>query len=133
MTWPSRSHGCGTLGEADVGVRVRLCGWVASQRSHGGVAFVNVRDHTGIVQVTTVEAEYEQAHVAVGGLRLEYVVAIQGTVRNRPPTLANSRMATGAIEVVAEEVVMLNAVRGALPFLITSEKEEATREDVRLR
>ena len=112
------------------------------------------------------EAEYEQAHVAVGGLRLEYVVAIQGTVRNRPPTLANSRMATGAIEVttltrmslvrdagtcvympfgkyvtgtgdglqvVAEEVVMLNAVRGALPFLITSEKEEATREDVRLR
>ena len=51
MTWPSRSHGCGTLGEADVGVRVRICGWVASQRSHGGVAFVNVRDHTGIVQV----------------------------------------------------------------------------------
>ena len=54
MTWPSRSHGCGTLGEADVGVRVRLCGWVASQRSHGGVAFVNVRDHTGIVQVQSI-------------------------------------------------------------------------------
>ena len=51
MTWPSRSHGCGTLGEADVGVRVQICGWVASQRSHGGIAFVNVRDHTGIVQV----------------------------------------------------------------------------------
>ena len=51
MVWPSRSHGCGTLGEADVGVRVRVCGWVASQRSHGGVAFVNVRDHSGIVQV----------------------------------------------------------------------------------
>lgn len=48
----SRTHECGKLSEKDVGVRVRLCGWVASQRSHGAVAFVNIRDHTGIVQVS---------------------------------------------------------------------------------
>lgn len=51
LEFTSRTHECGKLSEKDVGVRVRVCGWVASQRSHGAVAFVNMRDHTGIVQV----------------------------------------------------------------------------------
>lgn len=51
LDFTRRSHECGTLTEKDVGMRVRVCGWVASQRSHGAIAFVNLRDHTGIVQV----------------------------------------------------------------------------------
>jgi hypothetical protein len=51
LVWTNRTHSCGQLTSADVGKTVRLCGWVAQQRSHGGVAFVNLRDHTGIIQV----------------------------------------------------------------------------------
>ena len=51
LDFTKRSHECGKITEKDAGTRVRVCGWVASQRSHGAIAFVNLRDHTGIVQV----------------------------------------------------------------------------------
>eukprot|EP00850_Spirogloea_muscicola_P003321 SM000013S26490 [mRNA] locus=s13:588608:603181:- [translate_table: standard] len=135
MAWASRTAKCGHLGAAAAGTRVRLCGWVASQRSHGGVAFVNLRDDSGIVQVTTDPVGFPAVHDAAERVRIEYVVAVEGTVRLRPEGLANPRMATGEIEVVAESLQLLNVVRGALPFPVTIAEGEVdhVREEVRLR
>eukprot|EP00271_Cylindrocystis_brebissonii_P013258 TRINITY_DN32970_c0_g1_i1.p1 TRINITY_DN32970_c0_g1~~TRINITY_DN32970_c0_g1_i1.p1 ORF type:complete len:770 (+),score=116.69 TRINITY_DN32970_c0_g1_i1:178-2487(+) len=135
LVWTRRSQLCGAISEDMIGQSVILCGWVASQRSHGGVVFVNVRDHSGIVQVTTNPNQFASAHESAEGLRLEYVVAVEGKVRRRPPLGLNTRMATGVVEVAAEKIQILNPVRGALPFLITGaeDAEEAIGEDVRLR
>eukprot|EP00897_Mesotaenium_endlicherianum_P006675 jgi/Mesen1/6035/ME000308S05232 len=135
LVWPARTHLCGTLREANVGEKVELCAWVASQRTHGGVAFVNLRDHSGIVQVTTDPVNFAETHAAAERVRLEYVVSVKGTVRRRPPPMVNPRMATGAVEVVAEEVEVLNVVRGALPFPITTadDVQDIPREEIRLR
>eukprot|EP00850_Spirogloea_muscicola_P001205 SM000004S15075 [mRNA] locus=s4:1081194:1093697:+ [translate_table: standard] len=135
MAWASRTAKCSHLGAAAAGTRVRLCGWVASQRSHGGVAFVNLRDDSGIVQVTTDPVGFPAVHDAAERVRIEYVVAVEGTVRLRPQGLANPRMATGEIEVVAESLQLLNVVRGAVPFPVTIAEGEVdhVREEVRLR
>ncbi|KAK9134161.1 hypothetical protein Syun_013491 [Stephania yunnanensis] len=118
LDWVSRSGYCGELSDGDVGRRVRLCGWVALHRVHGGVTFVSLRDHTGIVQVTTLPEQFPDAHSAVNELRLEYVIAVEGVVRPRPSESVNARMKTGAIEVAAEHVKVLTLSRsrcGALP------------------
>ncbi|BBM96929.1 aspartyl-tRNA synthetase [Marchantia polymorpha subsp. ruderalis] len=135
LEWISRSHLCGQLSEANEGERVRLCGWVASQRSHGNLTFVNLRDHTGIVQVATDPIKFSEAHLAAERVRIEYVVVIEGTIRCRPKDVINKKMATGSIEVLAERVQLLNPVRMALPFPITTADNEkvTTSEEVRLR
>ncbi|KAL3701889.1 hypothetical protein R1sor_019911 [Riccia sorocarpa] len=135
LEWISRTHSCGQLTEVNDGEHVRLCGWVASQRSHGNVTFVNLRDHTGIVQIATDPVKFTEAHAAAERVRIEYVVVIEGTVRCRPKEVINKKMATGAIEVLAESVKLLNPVRMALPFPITTADDEkvTTTEEVRLR
>lgn len=135
LTWPTRTHLCGNLRESDVGEKVHLCGWVSSQRGHGGIAFVNLRDHSGIVQIATDPLKFPEAHKTAESVRMEYVLAVNGTVRRRPAPVLNARMATGAIEVEAESIEVLNVVRKALPFLVTppDDKEEVIREEVRLR
>ncbi|KAG0599742.1 hypothetical protein M758_12G175300 [Ceratodon purpureus] len=135
LDFSKRSHECGKLTEKDVGTRVRVCGWVASQRSHGAIAFVNLRDHTGIVQITSDPDNFPEGHEAAEHVRIEYVVAVEGTVRLRPKEVANARMATGSIEIVAESVQVLNKVGLALPFLVTlaDDNNEMPSEEVRLR
>ncbi|CAM6019051.1 unnamed protein product [Sphagnum balticum] len=81
-----------------VGERVSICGWVASQRSHGSVTFVNLRDHTGIVQVTTDPINFADTHKTAERLHIEYVVAVEGTVLLHPKEVVNARMATGLVE-----------------------------------
>lgn len=99
-TLPMRSDHCGTLGPDDVGRRVALCGWVARRREHGEfLAFVDLRDHTGLVQCV-VDGAAE--------LRNEYVVRVVGTVRTRPEGTENPNLATGAVEVGDCEVEVLN-------------------------
>ncbi|KAH6767041.1 tRNA synthetase class II K and family protein [Perilla frutescens var. hirtella] len=135
LEWVTRTDFCGELSEPDVGKRVRLCGWVALHRIHGGLTFLSLRDHTGIVQVTTLPDDFPEAHAAVNDLRLEYVVAVEGVVRPRPIESINKKMKTGFIEVAAEHVQVLNAVRHKLPFLITTadEAKESAKEEIRLR
>lgn len=118
-----------------MGKRVRLCGWVALHRIHGGLTFVNLRDQTGIVQITTLPDDFPDAHSAVSDLRLEYVVAIEGVVRPRPADSVNKKMKTGTIEVAAEDVQVLNAVRLKLPFLVTTadDAKDSAKEEIRLR
>ncbi|KAK9749091.1 hypothetical protein RND81_02G102000 [Saponaria officinalis] len=135
LQWVSRTSYCGELGEGDVGKRVTLCGWVALHRVHGGLTFVNLRDHTGIVQITTLPNEFPDAHSLVNDLRLEYVIAVEGVVRLRPSDAVNKKMQTGMVEVAAEHVQVLNAVRGKLPFLITTgdDVKDSAKEEIRLR
>ncbi|KAK4405156.1 Aspartate--tRNA ligase, chloroplastic/mitochondrial [Sesamum angolense] len=135
LEWVSRTAFCGELFEPDVGRRVRLCGWVALHRVHGGLTFLSLRDHTGIVQVTTLPDDFPEAHSVVNDLRLEYVIAVEGVVRLRPIESINKKMKTGFIEVAAEHVHVLNAVRSKLPFLVTTadDAKDSTKEEIRLR
>ena len=95
-----RTHHAGELTTADVGTTVTLAGWVSRRREHGEhLAFVDLRDRTGIVQCVV-----DGAH----DLRSEYVVKVTGTVRNRPEGTVNPDLPTGEIEVGADEVEILN-------------------------
>ncbi|XP_034229817.1 aspartate--tRNA ligase, chloroplastic/mitochondrial isoform X2 [Prunus dulcis] len=135
LQWVTRTGFCGELSTADVGKRVTLCGWVALHRVHGGLTFLNLRDHTGSVQVTTLPDTFPDAHSAINDLRLEYVVAVEGVVRSRPTDSVNKKMKTGSIEVAAENVQVLNAVRSKLPFLVTTvdDAKDSVKEEIRLR
>ncbi|KAI3702307.1 hypothetical protein L6452_28040 [Arctium lappa] len=135
LEWVNRNGLCGELSENDVGRRVRLCGWVALHRGHGGLTFINLRDHSGIVQVTTLPNEFPDAHSMVNDLRIEYVVSIEGVVRLRPSDSVNKNMKTGMIEVTAELVQVLNSVKAKLPFLVTSAEDakDSIKEEIRLR
>ncbi|EEF40290.1 aspartate--tRNA ligase, chloroplastic/mitochondrial [Ricinus communis] len=135
LNWVSRTGLCGELSVNDVGKRVLLCGWVALHRVHGGLTFLNLRDHTGTVQVTTLPDEFPDAHSIINDLRLEYVVAVEGVVRSRPTESVNKKMKTGLVEVAAENVQILNAVRTKLPFLVTTadDAKDSVKEEIRLR
>ncbi|XP_044490877.1 aspartate--tRNA ligase, chloroplastic/mitochondrial isoform X2 [Mangifera indica] len=135
LEWVSRTGFCGELTPDDVGKRVRLCGWVAFHRVHGGLTFLNLRDHTGIVQVTTLPDKFPDAHSTMNDLRLEYVVAVEGVVRSRPSESVNKKMKTGFVEVAAEDVQVLNSVKSKLPFLVTTadDAKDYAKEEIRLR
>ena len=106
-----RTHEAGTLRPSDAGHTVTLAGWVASRRDHGGVAFIDLRDASGIVQV--VVRDDEIAH----DLRNEWCIAVTGEVRRRIEGNVNPRIATGEVEVVASSVAVLNE-SAPLPFQI---------------
>ena len=106
-----RTHEAGTLRASDAGHPVTLAGWVASRRDHGGVAFIDLRDSSGVVQV--VVRDDEIAH----DLRNEWCIAVTGEVRRRVEGNVNPRIATGEIEVVASSVAVLNE-SAPLPFQI---------------
>ncbi|HUQ39883.1 MAG TPA: aspartate--tRNA ligase [Acidimicrobiales bacterium] len=117
-----RSHHCGELTSAEIGAEVSVCGWVARRREHGEhLAFVDVRDHTGIIQCVV-----DGAH----DLRGEYVVRVTGTVRARPEGTVNAALPTGEVEVGDCAVEILNAAEPP-PFPVTDRVE--ADETVRLR
>ena len=128
-----RSHGCGDLRADHAGQAVQLCGWVDRRRDHGGVIFVDLRDRSGTVQIT-VDPDLGAAAFAVAEhLRNETVLRVSGTVRPRPPESLNERLATGAVEVLAHEITVLNALKANLPFPVSVHDEEAVREELRLK
>ncbi|TVU21815.1 hypothetical protein EJB05_31481, partial [Eragrostis curvula] len=134
LQWPQRDALCGELGAGDAGRRVRLCGWVALRRTHAGLTFLTLRDRSGMVQVTTLP-EYPEVYNVVNKLRVESVVAIEGVVRPRPADAINTDMKTGAIEVAADQIVVLNSVTRSLPFPVTTADtvKEKFPEEIRLR
>jgi aspartyl-tRNA synthetase len=119
-----RSHEAGSLRASAAGQRVRLAGWVARRRDHGGVVFIDLRDGSGIVQV--VLREEDVAH----DLRAEFCVLVTGTVQLRPAGNENPELATGEIEVTATEIEVLSQA-DPLPFPIEGGGE--LNEEVRLR
>ena len=119
-----KTHNCGELRIEDVGQQVTLAGWVHRQRSHGGVLFINLRDRSGLVQVTFDQNTAPGAYAAVEPARTEWVLQIKGTVQARPEGTENLEMPTGEIEVIADWAKVLN--RSKTPrFYIDREAGEA--------
>ena len=114
-TW-QRTHNCGALRPQDTGKTVVLNGWVASQRDHGGVLFVNLRDRWGITQVVFHPEQAELIEKAKN-LKLESTIGLRGKVVKRPENMVNPNMPTGGIEVAAEDLVVYSEAK-PLPFAI---------------
>src|SRR3989337_3564914 len=93
-----RTHSCAELRSADVGSTVRLSGWIHRKRDHGGVLFVDLRDHYGLTQV--VAAAGSESLALLDSLRVESVVTVTGEVVSRGPEAVNPKLATGEIEVI---------------------------------
>ena len=121
-----RSHQAGTLRKSDVGTQVTLSGWVARRRDHGGVAFIDLRDASGAVQVVI----HDEA--LAGSLRAEWCVKIVGTVGVRPTGNENTNIPTGEIEVNCESLEVLSEA-AALPFPVDSGEVANVGEEIRLK
>ncbi len=124
------TYSCGELRLSEQGKSVILRGWVNRRRDHGGVTFIDLRDRSGFVQVVFNPDISPQAHQAAVPLRSEWVIQIQGVVRQRPEGMKNPNLATGEIEIEAQELVILNPAKTP-PFPIN--KEEEVDEQTRLR
>ena len=128
-----RSNGCGDLREQNIDQQVQLCGWVDRRRDHGGVIFIDLRDRSGTVQITVDPDLGADAFAVAEHLRSETVLQVEGKVRARPGDSLNDKLATGAVEVLASGITVLNSVKGNLPFPVSVHDEENTREELRLR
>ena len=121
-----RNQDAGALRASHVGQSVTLAGWVARRRDHGGVAFIDLRDATGSVQVVIRDEKM------AGQLRAEWCLQITGEVALRPTGNENSNIPTGAIEIMGDDVVVLSE-SAPLPFPVDSGSESEISEEVRLR
>ena len=121
-----RSHSAGTLRSSDIGGRVKLAGWVARRRDHGGVAFIDLRDYSGSVQVVISDEKVAAA------LRAEWCVLIEGVVTKRPSGNENTALPTGEIEINCESLEVLSEA-AALPFPVDSGEVVNVGEEVRLK
>ncbi len=120
-----RTHTCNELGIDHIGQSVKICGWVDTIRDHGGVIFVDLRDHYGVTQVVLSD------DAMLKDVSKETVIAISGNVTRRDEETVNAKIATGMVEVKAESLEILGPCRQSLPFEIDS--STATREDLRLK
>ena len=123
-----RTHHCNALRAEAAGTIVTLCGWVASRRDHGGVIFIDLRDREGLTQVVFRPEENPEVAARSHELRGEDVVRVTGRVAPRLAGTENMKLATGAIEIVAASLEILNA-SGVLPFPLD---ERISNEDLRL-
>jgi aspartyl-tRNA synthetase len=126
-----RTHTCGELRSNHAGQKVTLTGWVHRRRDHGGVAFFDLRDRLGLVQVTINPDLPKEALDLVATVRMEWVLQIEGTVQKRPEGMTNPKMETGEIELIATDVKVLNAAK-TLPFMVSSDTDLAD-ENTRLK
>ena len=117
-----KSHNCGELRKNHTGQKVTLAGWVHRRRDHGGKVFIDLRDREGIVQVVFNPQVSQEAYEAAGSLRSEYVIQVTGEVASRPKGTENRKLATGDIEVIAKEAVILNPSKTP-PFYISEDED----------
>lgn len=117
-----RTHNCNELGTDNLGREVILMGWVLRRRDHGGVIFIDLRDRWGITQVVFNPEIDPEVHKKAHQLRSEWVLAIRGRVEARPGDMANSKLQTGQIEILAEELRILNTSETP-PFPLDEEAE----------
>jgi len=120
-----RTHNCGELRKSDINARVSLAGWVDTVRDHGGVIFIDLRDHYGTTQVVVTD------EALLGGLGRESVVSVGGVLRERAADTVNPKIATGEVELRAESVEVLSESVRQLPFETGDSRQ--TREEVRLK
>ena len=120
-----RTHTCNELNVQNIGNNVSLCGWIDTVRDHGGVLFVDLRDHYGITQIVLSDDSM------INGMPKETVIKVDGVVTKRDEETVNPKIATGLIEVKAEKIEVLGPCQNALPFEIDA--STSTREEVRLK
>ena len=121
-----RTHGAGSLRASDIGASVTIAGWVARRRDHGGVAFIDLRDSSGNVQVVISDEK------VAGSLRAEWCVLVKGTVSKRPAGNENLAIPTGEIEIVCDSLEVLSEA-AALPFPVDSGENVNVSEEIRLK
>ncbi len=124
MVNPYRTHTCAEFNESLIGETVRAAGWVENIRDHGGVKFIDLRDHYGVLQVVIHDESL------LDGVNKECTVTVAGKVVRRDEDTINEKIATGTIEVMADSLTILGKAPNALPFEVASSL--STREDVRL-
>ena len=122
-----RSHYCGEINESLVGQEVEVCGWVHRRRDHGGVIFIDLRDREGLLQIVF-DPDRAEIFAEAERIRSEYVLKVKGLVRPRPEGTVNPNMRTGAVEVLAHELEILNKSETP-PF----HHDEQANEDIRLK
>ena len=117
-----RTHTCGELRASHAGQTVTLAGWVNRRRDHGGVAFFDLRDRSGTVQITMNPDLPKETLDRIADVRFEWVLQIEGMVQKRPEGMANPKMGTGEVEVIAKSVTILNPAK-TLPFMVSSDAD----------
>jgi aspartyl-tRNA synthetase len=125
-----RTHYCAEISEADIGNEVQLVGWVHRRRDHGGVIFVDLRDREGTVQAVFNPQFSPESHEKADNLRNEFVIGVRGVVSRRPEGMANPKLRTGTVEVMANELAIFNRSQ-VLPFRLDEDQE--VDEAIRLR
>jgi aspartyl-tRNA synthetase len=131
LATPYRTHTCGELRADDAGTNAKLAGWVHRRRDYGKLIFIDLRDRHGITQVVIDAADAPDAHATASALRSEFVVAFEGEVAARQPGTENAKLATGAVELQARQVTILNESKTP-PFYV-NDPEATIDESLRLR
>ncbi len=126
-----KTHTCGELSRSHTGQPVTLAGWLHRRRDHGGLIFLDLRDRFGITQVTVNSEAPTAVQVAAAQVRGEYVIQVHGVVQDRPPGFENPNLSTGAIEVIANQIVILNPAKTP-PFYISDAADDVD-ESLRLK
>jgi aspartyl-tRNA synthetase len=127
-----RSHDCGALRNEDIGKKVTLSGWVHRRRDHGGLIFVDLRDRYGLTQLVFDPEKNSDAHAKAEKLRSEWVISVKGAVIPRSEGMANSKIATGKIEVDVSELEILSKANTP-PFSICEGDSIEVNEEARLK
>ncbi len=117
-----RTHTCGELRASHAGQTVTLAGWVNRRRDHGGVAFFDLRDRSGYVQVTINPDLPKETLDTVANVRFEWVLQVEGLVQKRPAGMENPKMATGEIEIIAQKITVLNPSKTP-PFMVNADND----------
>ncbi len=124
-----RTHYCTELSKEHIGQQVTVAGWTNNHRDHGGVIFIDLRDKSGLLQVVCDPTENSEVHQVATSVRDEFVLIVKGTIRARGQGLENPKLATGAIELVAQEIIIENKSE-TTPFVIG---DSTVHEDLRLK
>ena len=128
-----RNKICEELNNTDIGKLVNLCGWVDRRRDHGGVIFIDLRDHSGFLQITINPDDGADLFKQAETLRNETVIMVSGIINERPKDSINTNLSTGELELKVKDLQILNQIKKNLPFPVSIHDYENTKEELRLK
>ncbi len=128
-----RNKICKELNNSDIGKLVNLCGWVDRRRDHGGVIFIDLRDHSGFLQITINPDDGAKLFKQAETLRNETVIMVSGIINERPRDSINKNLSTGELELKVKDLQILNQIKKNLPFPVSIHDYENTKEELRLK
>ncbi len=128
-----RNKICKELNNTDIGKLVNLCGWVDRRRDHGGVIFIDLRDHSGFLQITINPDDGADLFKQAETLRNETVIMVSGIINERPKDSINTNLSTGELELKVNDLQVLNQIKNNLPFPVSIHDYENTKEELRLK